>query len=129
MVDFFAGSLATLITVPLIAWLMVYSVMKKFTQKKKKSFLFATDVTTFFLIASVLSILYTIWERSFIWPIIVLLLAIVICITWIYWKQDKDVSMFRILKTAWRFNFLLFSTGYLSLSIYGLVTRIILISS
>ncbi len=85
----------------------------------------ATDVTTFFLILSVLVIMYTIWSLSFVWPIVVVLLLVVIGITFVFWKQDKDVGIYQIIKTSWRFNFLLFSTGYLVLCLYGLIIRVI----
>jgi uncharacterized membrane protein YcaP (DUF421 family) len=129
MLDLFAGSLATLITVPLLAWVIVYWFMKMITGKKKISFLFAVDVTTFFLIGSVLSIFYTIWDRFFIWPVAVVLIVIVMFITWLYWKQGKDVTMNRILKTSWRFNFLLFFSSYLVLTVYGVIARILSIAS
>ncbi|WP_257350564.1 DUF3397 domain-containing protein [Pseudalkalibacillus decolorationis] len=125
VVDILAGSLATLVTAPLLVWFIIYGSMKKLTHKKKKSFHFASDITTFFLIASVLSIAHTIWNHSLLWPIMVLLLLIFSCITWLYWKQDKDIELIKIIKTAWRFNFLLFFMCYLLLCAYGLITRII----
>jgi hypothetical protein len=128
MIDVLLGSLATFVTVPILAWIVVYWITKKLTRKKKQSFLLATDVTTFFLIVSVIVIMYTIWSISFIWPIVILLLVVVISITFVFWKQDKDVRMYQIMKTSWRFNFLLFSTGYLILCIYGLIDRVLEIS-
>lgn len=128
MIDVLLGSLATFVTVPILAWIVVYWITKKLTRKKKRSFLLATDVTTFFLIVSVIVIMYTIWSLSFIWPIVILLLVVVISITFVFWKQDKDVGMYQIMKTSWRFNFLLFSTGYLLLCIYGLIDRVLEIS-
>ncbi|WP_349410403.1 DUF3397 domain-containing protein [Pseudalkalibacillus sp. SCS-8] len=125
MVDVFLGSLATFVTLPILAWVFVYWVAKGITRKKKTSFLLATDVTTFFLICSVLVIMYTIWSKSFIWPLIIFLITVIISITFVYWKQDKDVGIFRILKTSWRFNFLLFSSGYLFLCVYGLINRVL----
>ncbi|WP_408010882.1 DUF3397 domain-containing protein [Pseudalkalibacillus sp. A8] len=125
MVDFLLGSLAALVTVPLLAWIIVYWLTRKITRHKKRSFLFATDVTTFFLIVSVMFALYTIWGNAFLWPIIIIILLMIIGITFIYWKQDKDIGLPKIIKTAWRLNFLLFSSGYLVLCVYGLIFRVI----
>ncbi|MCF6137003.1 DUF3397 domain-containing protein [Pseudalkalibacillus berkeleyi] len=123
MLGVLLGSIATFVTVPFLVWGVVYVVTRKISRKKKFSFMLATDVTTFFLIISVLVTMYTIWSRPFIWPVIILLLLIVIGITFLFWKQDKDVGISHIIKTSWRFNFLLFSSGYLFLCVYGLVQR------
>ncbi len=127
MVDFLLGSLAALVTVPLLAWIMVYWITRKIIRHKKRSFLFATDVTTFFLILSVMFALYTIWGNAFLWPIIIIILILIISITFIYWKQNKDIRLSKIIKAAWRLNFLLFSSGYLVLCIYGLINRVLAI--
>ncbi|WP_261133893.1 DUF3397 domain-containing protein [Bacillus sp. Marseille-Q3570] len=124
MIDFLLGSLGILVTVPLLAWIMVYWITRKITRQQKRSFMVATDVTTFFLIISVMVILYTIWENTFLWPIVILILLIVISITVLYWKRDEDIGLSKIMKTAWRLNFLLFSSGYLVLCLYGLVIRV-----
>lgn len=124
MSNFLAVLLATFVTLPILAFIFTYIIGKKLTGRKKKSFHTAVNVSTLFFIFSVHFFITVIWEKSYFWLIVVSLLLIKILFTIGYWWKKQDINFFSIFRIFWRFNFLLFSTAYVFLIIYGIVTRI-----
>ncbi|MGB8001866.1 MAG: DUF3397 domain-containing protein [Anaerobacillus sp.] len=125
MENILASVAATAVTVPLLAWYLIYIITVKMTKKKKFSFRLAVDLSTIFFILSVHFILIEISGRSFLWIILLLIIGAAIGFTVLHWKTKEDVQIHKVVKGAWRFNFLLFSTGYFILLLIGLVHRIV----
>lgn len=119
------GIVATAVTVPILAWYVVYIITVKLTKKKKYSIKFAIDVSTFFFILSVHFISIELFDRSYLWIIFILIIISAVVFTILHWKTKEDISMSKVMKGAWRFNFLVFSTGYILLLLIGLVHRIV----
>lgn len=124
MGDVLIGIVATAVTVPLLAWYIVYIFTVKVTKKKKHSIRLATDLSTLFFILSVHFICVELFQRSFLWVIFILMIMIAVGFTVLHWKTKGDISIKRVMKGAWRFNFLVFSTGYVLLLLIGLAHRI-----
>ncbi|MBF0708344.1 MULTISPECIES: DUF3397 domain-containing protein [Bacillales] len=116
---------ATAVTIPLLAWYLVYIITVKTTRKKKFSFRLAVDVSTIFFILSVHFILVELLGQSFLWVILLMIIGAAGAFTVLHWKMKDDVEIHKVIKGAWRFNFLLFSTGYIVLVLIGLVHRIL----
>ncbi|MCM3003875.1 DUF3397 domain-containing protein [Priestia koreensis] len=122
--SFFAGVIATFVTVPFLAFLLSYIVFRKVTKNNLKSFRISVDVTTIFLIGSVYHATYVIWGKSYLWAICLVLLLTAIMLFLLHWKYKQDIQLRRIWKGFWRMNFLLFTVGYAAFAIYGVVARI-----
>lgn len=116
---------ATAVTAPLLAWYLVYIITVKMTRKKKFSFRLAVDLSTIFFILSVHFILIELVGKSFLWVILLMIIGAAGAFTVLHWKTKDDIQIHKVIKGAWRFNFLLFSTGYVLLLLIGLVHRII----
>ncbi|QHA91697.1 DUF3397 domain-containing protein [Bacillus sp. N1-1] len=116
---------ATAVTAPLLAWYLVYIITVKMTRKKKFSFRLAVDLSTIFFILSVHFILIELVGKSFLWVILLMIIGAAGAFTILHWKTKEDIHIHKVIKGAWRFNFLLFSTGYVVLLLIGLVHRII----
>ncbi|WP_273850316.1 DUF3397 domain-containing protein [Guptibacillus spartinae] len=116
---------ATAVTAPLLAWYLVYIITVKMTRKKKFSFRLAVDLSTIFFILSVHFILLELVGKSFLWIILLMIIGAAGAFTVLHWKTKDDIQIHKVIKGAWRFNFLLFSTGYVLLLLIGLVHRII----
>ncbi|WP_371017469.1 DUF3397 domain-containing protein [Pseudalkalibacillus sp. JSM 102089] len=116
---------ATAVTIPLLAWYLVYIITVKTTRKKKFSFRLAVDVSTIFFILSVHFILVELLGQSFLLVILLMIIGAAGAFTVLHWKMKDDVEIHKVIKGAWRFNFLLFSTGYIVLVLIGLVHRIL----
>ncbi len=125
MENILAWVVATIVTVPLLAWYLIYIITVKMTKKKKFSFRLAVDLSTIFFILSVHFILIELVGQSFLWVILLLIIGAACAFTVLHWKTKEDVQIHKVIKGAWRFNFLLFSTGYFILLLIGLVHRIV----
>ncbi|WP_110112930.1 DUF3397 domain-containing protein [Bacillus sp. CGMCC 1.16541] len=115
---------ATFVTLPLLAFIFSYMVLRKITKNKKKSFHLATYIMTFFLILAAHYLTYAISGVSYWWLITLLLLGIGMLTIFLHWKVKKDIHLPKVLKGFWRVNLLLFSILYVGLMIGGIILRI-----
>lgn len=125
MLSLLSGIIATLVTVPVLALIMIYFISMKLTKNKKKSFHHMVDYSTIFFILSVYALTYVIWERSFLWWILLFLIVLAMMLLFLQWKLTEDIQFKKLGKLFLRFNFLLFFTCYFGLMIYGLINRVV----
>lgn len=124
MVSFFSSVVATFVTIPLLGYLLVFVISKQITKKHRKSVHIALDVTTLLFIISVHYLILAIWEQSMLWVIFLLLLFLAIIFVLLHWKIKHEINFPIVFKGFWRFNFLLFCTAYVVLTVIGLVQSI-----
>ncbi|MHC0037270.1 DUF3397 domain-containing protein [Pseudoneobacillus sp. C159] len=124
MVDIFSSFLATFITVPMFVYFVLFIVSKVMTKHHRRSVQLAIDYSTIFFILAVHFLIVTIWERSFLWVIIIIMLFCAIIFAIINWKVKGEIIFTRVFKGFWRFCFLIFVIAYLSLLIYGIIHRV-----
>ncbi|MBG9814804.1 DUF3397 domain-containing protein [Priestia endophytica] len=124
MGSIFSAILATLITLPLVAFILFYAVLRKVLGSNRRAFHLSIDITTVILIFSVYCLSAVIWEGSHLWLILLILLTIAALTTLLQWKKTKDVQFKRVLKGFWRVSFLLFFIAHLALFIYGIFSRL-----
>ncbi|GLB61217.1 DUF3397 domain-containing protein [Cytobacillus sp. NCCP-133] len=116
--------IATLVTIPLLGYLTVFIVSKQITKKHKRSVHIALDTSTFLFILSVHFLIIVIWDKSYLWVILLSLLLTAVMFVIFHWKAKKEIGMRVMFKGFWRFNFLLYFTAYIILIIIGLIQRI-----
>jgi hypothetical protein len=114
------------ITFPFVGLIIVFFVMKLVTKNNRKSVHRALDYTTIFFIISVHFLIVTIWDKSLIWLIILVMILIAMVFVFAHWKVKEEIILKKVVKGFWRFNFLLFLLAYLSLTLYGLIHRAII---
>jgi hypothetical protein len=127
MPGIFSAFVATLITVPMIGYLAVFIISKQITGNHRRSVNLAIDTSTFLLVLSVHFLIMTIWEKSFLWLILLILFALAALFVWIHWKYKEEIILSKVFKGFWRFNFLLFFSAYIILVIFGLFQRLTLL--
>jgi hypothetical protein len=115
---------AILITVPMIGYLAVFIISKQITGNHRRSVNLAIDFSTFLLVLSVHFLIVTIWGKSFLWLILVVLFGLAAVFVWIHWKYKEEIIMPKVFKGFWRFNFLLFFSAYIILVLFGLFQRL-----
>ena len=120
MSSVFSAVIATLITVPLLGYLLIFVISKQVTKKHKRSVHIALDVSTILFIISVHYLIVTIWNQSFLWVIIVSMLVIAMIFVLIHWRVKQEINIPLVFRGYWRFNFLLFFTAYVVLIVIGL---------
>ncbi len=120
MPAFFSMLISIFILFPILLFVLILLVGKYWYENGKKSFRLAADITTFFLIVSVHFLIKTIFGRSFLIGIILLLLANLAIFRWLGLKLKGEMEIKRLLKGYWRFTFLLFLALYILLMMYGI---------
>lgn len=125
MSSFISAVIATIITAPLIGYILVFVVSKQITNNHQRAVFLAIDVTTLLLIISVHFIVQTIWHQSFFWLILIVVILIAMLFVFIHWKTKNEINLKRVMRGFWRFNFLLFSVVYLVLILLGIVSRVL----
>jgi hypothetical protein len=124
MFDVISSFFATLITIPLLVYILIFVFVKKLTNNHRKAVHLALDLSTIFFILSVHYLVLTIWERSYFSYIFIFMLICAIIFVIINWKVKGEIIFTRFFKGYWRFNFLIFFMAYIGLTIYGIVLRV-----
>jgi hypothetical protein len=119
--SFISSIITIFLTVPLLGFFIIYMANKLITKNSRKSFHKALDYSTILFILAVHFLLITIWNKSFFWLIILLLILIAMVFVLIHWKVKGEIIFSKVFKGFWRFNFLVFFLAYLSLTLFGIM--------
>ncbi|WP_404449970.1 DUF3397 domain-containing protein [Sutcliffiella horikoshii] len=125
MSEFLAGTLATIVTLPIFALIVFYYIAKLATRNNKKSFHLAIDASTLLFILAVHFIIIIIWETSLLSVILTVLLLIATVMVLIHYKMKEEIHFRRVFKGFWRMNFLLFFVAYFCLLTFGIIKRVV----
>ncbi|MBT2687927.1 DUF3397 domain-containing protein [Bacillus sp. ISL-47] len=120
----FSAFIATLVTIPLLGYIAVFIISKQITKNHRRSVHIALDVSTFLFILSVHFLIIVIWDKSYLWMILLSLLVTAVIFVIIQWRVKQEISLRIMFKGFWRFNFLLYFSAYIVLIIIGLVQRV-----
>jgi hypothetical protein len=116
------SSIITLLfSMPLLGFIIIYFLNKLITKSSRKSFHKALDFSTIFFIIAVHFLALTIWDKSFFWLILLVLILIAMIFVVIHWKIKGDIIFNKVFKGFWRFNFLFFFIAYVTLTLFGLL--------
>lgn len=110
--------------VPILGYILLFVLFKMFTKNHRKSVHRALDYSTIFFILSVHFLVLTIWGKSMLWLILILMSCIGIMFIIIHWKAKGEVMILQVLRGFWRFNFLLFFFAYIGLVFFGMIQRV-----
>lgn len=121
---FFSYIAATFITIPILAYVFIFIIVKQITKHHRRSVHLALDGSTLFFIISVHYLIVTIWGKSFMWLILLLMIAIGIVVVFIHWKVKQEIDFRKVFRGFWRMNFLLFFTAYTVLILIGMIQSI-----
>ncbi|WP_332690013.1 DUF3397 domain-containing protein [Halalkalibacter lacteus] len=125
MSEVVAWVIATIVTIPLLGWYIIYIFSAKMSKNKSKSIQRASDWTTVLFMIAVNFIIVELWAKSFLWVILAVFFFVALIFTFIHWRLAGDIHVGKLFKGIWRFNFLLFFMTYLFLSGFGLLLRIL----
>ncbi|WP_442599399.1 DUF3397 domain-containing protein [Neobacillus sp. D3-1R] len=124
MTNIISSILAVFITIPILAYFVIFILSKQFTKNHRKSVHFASDGSTIFFILSVHFLILSIWEKSFLWVIFIFLMSCAMIFVIMNWKIKGEIVFRRIFKGFWRFSFLIFLFAYFGLMIYGVIQKV-----
>jgi uncharacterized membrane protein YdjX (TVP38/TMEM64 family) len=118
-------SVIVLCLIPIIPFLIIYFIGKGLKKDKKKTFMLAMDVTTFFLLLSVSALFNNLFDNGFGFYLI--LLIVLISTGLIGGAQNRlkgKVDGKRLFRAVWRLSFFFMSVGYLLFMFVGLIKYI-----
>lgn len=124
MTSIISSVLAIFITIPILAYILIFIISKQFTKNHRKAVNFALDGSTIFFILSVHFLVLTIWDKSFLWAIFLFMICCAMIFIIMNWKIKGEIIFNRIFKGFWRFSFLIFLFAYVGLTIYGLIQTV-----
>jgi hypothetical protein len=124
MGELFAHLIAAFVTMPLLSFFLVYYSARKLLKRKRKSFYAAVNVSTLFFIIAVHFLATVLSGKSYLWHIVFFLLIMHMLIAVGYWRKKEDFHFSAVFRLFWRANFLLFSSLYFSLLVYGMIVRV-----
>ncbi len=124
MTSFLAVAVATLVTLPLVGYLLIFILNKQLTKNHKRSVQRAIDFSTLLLIIANHFLIVVIWGESFLWLIFLILIVLALIFVLYHWKVRQEIEYSRVFKGYWRMNFLLFFFSYVVLLIVGIVQRV-----
>ena len=120
-----SGLLATLVTLPILGYIIIFMAAKKLTKNHRRSVQIAMDVSTIFFIVSVHYLILAIWDQHLFWMILLIVLAIGCSVVIVHYKVNQEIVFQKVLRGFWRLNFMCFFCVYSLLFIYGVIFRII----
>ncbi|WP_147531917.1 DUF3397 domain-containing protein [Bacillus marasmi] len=124
MSSLIANVIAAIITIPLLGYIVVFSISKRIMKNHRRAFHMAIDWSTVFLIFAVHHLIIVIWEQSFFWLLAILMIIVASIFVLLHWKMKNEILILPILKGFWRMNFLLFFVAYIFLITFGLIQRL-----
>jgi hypothetical protein len=120
-----AGFIAACVIMPVIVYMTVYTLSRQRFKNNKKAVRLSADVTTLFLIMAVHYAVIALFERSYLWIIMIILILLASIVLFMHYKVREEVNLKRVFTGFWRASFLLFSIGYFLLAVIGIAERII----
>lgn len=126
MHNIFNGLIQFMSVLPFIPFLGIWLIYGTISGERKKAFLLAMDVTTFFLIISVSAMYNTIFGSGF--GIYLILLILLIAGGLLGGAQNRlrgQVDIRKILKTIWRLSFFVMSVLYILFLIVGIFQYVV----
>lgn len=120
----FSNLAAIFVTIPILAYVLIFVISKQITKQHRRAVRYALDGSTLLFIISVHFLITTIWEKSFLWLILLLILIIGVAVAFLNWKVKQEIDYNRVFRGFWRFNFLMFFSAYIILIIIGIVQSV-----
>ncbi|MGM0837387.1 MAG: DUF3397 domain-containing protein [Bacillota bacterium] len=124
MSNIIAVLFATIVTVPVFGMFLFYVFARYITKNNKRSFHVAVDTSTLFFILAVHFLVIIIWDQSYLWIILIVLVSIAMIMVVTNYRIKQEIQFKKVFKGFWRFNFLLFFLAYFCLALFGIIQRI-----
>ncbi|WP_391123041.1 DUF3397 family protein [Psychrobacillus sp. L3] len=117
--------LTFLLLFPVLLFILTFIISKYLIHKRKKSFGFAADATTFLLFFSVSNAFSIIFSKSIFLLLIVASLLLATIITYLDWRKQKEIEVIPLLRKIWRLLFLLLSVAYAFIWLIGVIQYVL----
>ncbi|WP_313891381.1 DUF3397 family protein [Psychrobacillus sp.] len=116
--------LSVFILYPVLLFILTF-IGAKFFLKRKKAFGLAADVTTLLLFFSVSNAFSIVFSKNIVLLLIMIALLIATLLTYLEWRNEKEIEVMPLLRRIWRFLFLLLCLFYIVIWIIGVIRYVL----
>ena len=120
MIDIAAGFVATFVTLPVLALVVIFYLTKQATKKNLLALKRAVDCTVILFMLSVYFIILETWNIDTGWWILLLLLLTTALFTVYHWRNYEEIYTGRLIRGVWRLQFIIYFSLYWILVMAGL---------
>lgn len=126
MFDWLTNSVAIIIILPVLIFILTMFISSLWIRKRQRRLMLAADVSTLFLIIAVHYFMIVLFGYSFLLIILLFLFILGIVIVLIAAKKEGEIQFRKIIRGYWRLCFFIFALLYVGLYLYGIIYSLIL---
>ncbi|MBF2474600.1 DUF3397 domain-containing protein [Listeria seeligeri] len=126
MFDWLTNSTAIIIILPVIVFILSMFISGLWIRKSQRRIMFATDMSTLFLIIAVHFFMIVLFGHSFLLYILLFLFTLGIVIVLMAAKKEGEIQFKKVIRGYWRLCFFLFALLYVGLYLYGIIYSLIM---
>lgn len=113
-----------IIIFPLIGYLIAFIILKLALKNHKRAVFLAIDITTFIMLFSVHHLVKVIFNQSFFWLIVIIMLFFAALLVSYVYKTKGEIVYEKVFKSIWRMYFLILLVAYILLMLIGIYQTI-----
>lgn len=117
--------IATLVTLPVFGYLIVFIVIKQWTKNHRKAVQYGINSTVLLFIVSVHYMIQSIFGISLLWLVISVVLLLSIVVVLVHLRFKEEIHYAKLLRGTIRLNAFVFVLSYLVLVIVGITKNLI----
>ncbi|GAK04061.1 hypothetical protein JCM19037_2433 [Geomicrobium sp. JCM 19037] len=114
--------ITVLLTFPLLIFLILSVLFKRWPQTEKQAIRLAADITTPLFLGAVSFLWFEVWSAGSYWVFVTILLLVGAMFTYYYAKVYEELQPKKLVKGLWRLLFILVMPIYLVVFTYGFVS-------
>ena len=116
--------IATLVTLPIVGYLIVFVVTKQWTKNHRKAVQYGINSSVLLLIVSVHFLIQSILGISLLWLVISVALLLSIVVVLVHLRFKEEIQYAKLLRGMIRLNAFVFSLSYLVLVVVGITKNL-----
>ncbi|PLT34308.1 DUF3397 domain-containing protein [Bacillus sp. V5-8f] len=124
MIHIFSSLAATFVTLPVIAYIILFILIKQMTRNHRRAVHLAMDISSILFIFAVHYLILAIWERSLFWLLLLIMIGLAFVVVIVHYKLKEEIDIQKVFRGIWRINFAFFLCAYFLLILFGVVYRI-----
>ena len=116
--------IATLVTLPVFGYLIVFIVTKQWTKNHRKAVEYSINSSVLLYIISVHYLIRSIFGISLLWLVISVVLLLSIVVVLVHLRFKEEIQFAKLLKGTIRLNVFVFAVSYLVLVVVGITKNL-----
>ena len=116
--------IATLVTLPIVGYLIIFVVTKRCTKNHRKAVQYGINSSVLLLIVSVHFLIQSILGISLLWLVISVALLLSIVVVLVHLRFKEEIQYVKFLRGMIRLNAFVFSLSYLVLVVVGITKNL-----